>query len=121
MTTKKRIQPGEKVPLNLTAAERTLVLENVNCLDDEYTEAVRGVAPGQPVMLSLDELDDFGGYIAAEANHCKDKRLQKKLDAIFQKIQDLLDIYTDEEPAKTVKIEDARKAKALSDQSMQIA
>jgi len=121
VTSKKLIRPGEKLPLKLTADERTLVLDQVNCLDDEYMEAVRGAAPGQPVMLSLDELDDFGGYISAEANHTTNKKLQKKLDAIFQQIQDLLDTHTDEEPPKTVKIEDARKAKVLSDQTVQIA
>lgn len=121
MTSKKNIRPGEKVPLKLNDAERTLVLEEVNCVDDEYLEAVRRTPPGQPVMVTLDELNDFGGYVAAEANHTKDKKLQKKLDAIFQKMQDLLDTYTDEESATTVNIEDARTAEALSDQSFQIA
>jgi hypothetical protein len=72
-------------------------------------------------MITLDDLDDFGGYVAAEANHCKDKPKAKKLDAIFEKIQGLLDKFTDEEPPKTVKIEDARQEKMISDQSVQIA
>jgi len=52
-------------------------------------------------MMTLDELDDFCGYIAAEANHCEanhceDKKMEKKLDAVFEKIQRLLETYTDE-------------------------
>ena len=45
------------------------------------------------------------------ANHTEDKKLGKRLDVIFAKVQKLLDTYTDEEPPKTVKIEEPRKAK----------
>lgn len=121
MPTKKQIQPGEKVPLKLTAAERKLVLEDLMCLDEDYEQVIQGTPTGKPVMMTLDDLDDFGGYIAAEANHCDDKKKQKKLDAIFQKVQDLLGKYTDDEPPKTFKIEDARKEKVISDQALQIA
>ena len=118
---KKHIQPGEQVPLKLTAAERKLVLEGLLCLDKEYEEIIRGTPSGKPVMMTLADLDDFGGYIAAEANHCDDKKKQTKLDAIFREIQDLLDKYTDEELPQTVKIEDGRKARVISDQAVQIA
>ena len=121
MTSKKRIEPDEKVPLKLTAAERKLLLEGVLFLDDEYSQTIRDTPAGKPVMMTLDDLDDFGGYVAAEANHCNDKKKQKKLDAIFQKVQDLLDNYTDEEPPQTIKIEDAKKAKMISDQAVQVA
>ena len=109
MPTKKQIQPGEKVPLKLTATERKLVLEDLMCLDQEYEQIIRDTPTGKPVMMTLDDLDDFGGYIAAEANHCDDSKKQKKLDTVFEKIQSVLDRYTDEEPPQTLKIEDARK------------
>jgi hypothetical protein len=108
MTTKKQIQPGEKVPLKLTATERKLVLEDLLCLDEEYEQVIQGTPTGKPVMMTLDELDDFCGYIAAEANHCDDKKKEQKLDAVFGKIQDLLEKYTDEEPPQIIKIEDAK-------------
>ena len=88
MPTKKQIQPGEKVPLKLTAAERKLVLEDLMCLDEDYEQIIRDTPTGKPVMMTLDDLDDFGGYIAAEANHCDDKKKQKKLDTMFEKIQE---------------------------------
>ncbi len=116
-----QIRPGEKLPLKLTAAERTLVLEGLTCLDQEIEQVVKDTPTNEPVMLSLDDLDDFGGYVAAEANHCENKPKAKKLDAIFEKIQALLDKFTDEEPPQIVKIEDARKDKLLSDQAVQIA
>jgi hypothetical protein len=93
---KKRIQPGEKVPLKLTASERKLILEGLTCLDQNYEEMVRSTPSGKPMMLTLDDLEDFGGFIAAEANHCDDRGKQKKLDAIFDKIQTLQDGHTEE-------------------------
>lgn len=121
MTARKQIHPGEKVPLKLTATERKLVLEDLTCLDPEYEQTIRETPAGKPVMLTLDDLEDFGGYIAAEANHCDDHKKQKKLDTLFEKIQAVLDRYTDEAPPQTLKIEDARKAKMLSDQAVEMA
>ena len=106
---KKYIQPGEKVALRLTAPERMLVLECVNFLDDNCLLAIAGTSPSRPVMMTLDEIDDLSGFIAAEANHCDDRKRQKKLDAVFQKVVKLLDTYTDEEPApRTVSMDEAR-------------
>lgn len=121
MPTRKYIQPGEKVPLKLTATERKLILDDLMCLDKENEQVIRETPPGKPVMMSLDALDDFAGYIAAEANHCEDEKKRNKLDAVFEKIQALFDQYTDEAPPQTIKIEDARKAQAISDQAVQIA
>jgi len=113
---KKHIQSDEKVPLKLTSAERKLVLEGLLCLDSEIAEIIRGTPNGKPVMMTLDDLDDFAGFIAAEANHCDDKKKQQKLDTICEKIEDLLDKYTNED-ASTISIEQARGkfTKAISD------
>ena len=97
MPARKHIQPGEKVSLKLAAAERRLILEDLVLLDDEYEQIIRGAALGKPIMMTLDDLEDFGGYIAAEANHCGDRKKEAKLDEIFQRIQGLLETYTDEE------------------------
>ena len=111
MPTAKHIQPGTKIGLKLTATERKLILDDLMCLDDNYAQVIRDTPADQPVQFTLDDWDDFGGYIAAEANHTEDRKLGKKLDAIFNKVQKILDTHTDEEPLKTLKIEDARKAK----------
>lgn len=94
---KKFIQLGEAVPLKMTVTERKLVLEELMCLDEEHEQIIQSTPNGKPVMMSLDDLDDFAGYLAAEANHCDDKKKEQKLDAVFEKAQRVLDKYTDEE------------------------
>jgi hypothetical protein len=121
MNTHKHIQPGTKIGLKLTTTERKLILDDLMSLDDNYAQVIRDTPANQPVQFTLDDWDDFGGYIAAEANHAEDKKLGKKLHTIFNKIQEILDTHRDEEPPKTVKIEDARKAKVLSNQAVEIA
>ena len=110
MPTAKHIQPGTKIGLKLTAAERQMLLDDLMCLDDNYPQVIRDTPADQPIQFTLDDWDDFGGYIAAEANHTDDKKLGKKLDAVFNKIQKILDTHTDKEPPKPLKINDARKA-----------
>ncbi|MEX0610726.1 MAG: hypothetical protein WD738_04685, partial [Pirellulales bacterium] len=74
MTWKKQIRPDEKVGLKLTQAERTLCVEGLTLLSEQYEEAIRGAAANKPVMLTLDDLDELGGYVAADANHCEDRK-----------------------------------------------
>jgi hypothetical protein len=93
-----RIQPNEKVPLELNERERELILEHTFA-DKELTNRLRVVPrKGQrPVFrFTLDDLDDLGGFVAAEDNHTKDKKLRKELDHLFDRIQTTLDSYTDE-------------------------
>ncbi|MEW6237057.1 MAG: hypothetical protein AB1656_16860 [Candidatus Omnitrophota bacterium] len=79
--------------LLLTNSERSLILDKAS-LSDEMDKKIRFAAPsdGQTVIrLPLDDLDELAGCIAIEANHCQDKRIKKRWDKIFSKIQDILD------------------------------
>ena len=96
MPIKKRIAPGEKVPLKLTASQRQLVLDDLLMLDPMHERTIRETPADQPVMMSLDDLEDFAGYIAAEANHSEDRTKEDKLDRIFDRCQRMLDGFTDE-------------------------
>ena len=74
------------------------------CLDEEYEEAIRSTPTAEPIMLTLDEWDDLGGHIAAEANHAEDKKLQRELDAISSKIERLSSSDSNDEPSSKLKI-----------------
>ena len=84
---KKQMKPGEKVGLTLTQAERTLLLNAMHGVTEEIRDVIRATPTAQPVMLTLDDLNDLEGHVAAEANHTKDKKLRQRLDAISEKIQ----------------------------------
>jgi hypothetical protein len=96
MARKRRIQPGEKIGLKLTQAERDLLLEALLLPPKGVEQAVQDTPPSEPLMLDLDELDDLAGHVAAAANHAEDKKLRSKLDRISRKIAGLLDRHTDQ-------------------------
>ena len=118
---KKHFQSDDKIGLKLTQAERSLLLEGLTLLPSKFEEAVKGTPAKEPVLLTLDDLDELGAFIAAEANHTQDKKKGKKLDAIFQKIQKVLDTHTDEEPPRTISFDDATKSKTLIGNAVQVA
>jgi len=117
---KKCIEKNEKLGVRLTPAERNLIVEDPIHIHDELADRIRATPTGAPVLLTLDDLEDLGGYVAAEANHTTDKKLRKKLDAIFSKIQDLLETHADEEPPNSLKIEDAQREKLVAEQTVQL-
>jgi hypothetical protein len=121
MTRKKLIGKEKKVGIKLSIEERKLILEDPIHMHDELADPIRATPTGAPVLLTLDDLEDLGGYVAAEANHTADRKLRKKLDAIFAKIQDLLETHDDEEPPKSLKIEDAQRQKLVVDKTVELA
>ena len=104
---KRQIPYGQRVPLRLTAAQRTLLVDGLTFLDQEYEQQIRQTPLTEPVMMTLDELDDLSGFVAAEANHCGQPTKCRRLDALFEKILNLLDRYVElaEEQSPTAKDE----------------
>ncbi len=95
------IEPGQKLELDLTPAERKAILDHLTLLPPEYEVMLKKIHPEQPLLLTLDEVEDFSGYVAAESNHTKDRKLRAILDAAYKKMGTLLDTFTDQEtPAK---------------------
>jgi translation initiation factor 2 alpha subunit (eIF-2alpha) len=45
------------------------------------------------VKYSTYDLDELIGFIAAEANHTVDKKIGKKLDRLFDKLNSILEKY----------------------------
>jgi repressor LexA len=94
------IKPGTKLAVRLSERERDLVVERA-FLDPEVETALQqaaSVGPKLVVNLDLDDIDDLLGRVAAEANHCDDRRVQRVLDAVCDRLSALLDQFTDEAP-----------------------
>jgi hypothetical protein len=94
MIMKKRIPYGTKLPVKLTLQERDLIRNETLCNPDFARFAVIE-GKGVILNLSLDDIEEIQGYIAAEANHTKSRKLQKNLDRLFSKFQVYLDTYDD--------------------------
>jgi hypothetical protein len=100
---RKQITPDERVPLELSDHERELILKHTFA-DDDLTGRLRIVRrPGEPPIyrFTLDDLDELAGHVAAEANHAKDKKLQKQLHRLYARIAAVLESYTDETDRST--------------------
>ena len=96
---RKRIRPDEKVPLELNDRERELILRH-SLADEELTGRLRiAPRPNEPPVchFTLEELDELVGYVAAEANHARDKKLQKEWDRLYARLATVLESYTDED------------------------
>ena len=92
---KKRIPYGTKLPVKLTLQERDLIRNETLCNPDFARFAVIE-GKGVILNLSLDDIEEIQGYIAAEANQTKSRKLQKNLDRLFSKFQVYLDTYDDQ-------------------------
>jgi hypothetical protein len=100
---RKQVTPDQKVPLELSDRERELILKHTFA-DDELTGRLRIVPrPGEPPVyrFTLDDLDELAGYVAAEANHAKIKKIEKELRQLYARIAAVLESYTDENNGST--------------------
>lgn len=100
---RKQIAVGEKVPLELNERERDLIAKHTFA-GNNLTDRLRIMpSPGRRPYyhFSLDDLDELAGYVAAEANHAKVKRLEKELRRLFARIMEVLESYTDEPGGST--------------------
>jgi len=92
------VDPGGLVPVRLTPAQRDLILEQV-FIDTDVAERLRTAeVDGASVIvrLSLDDLEDLLGAVAAEANHTTSASLETRLDAIYARLRDVEETHTDD-------------------------
>jgi repressor LexA len=94
----------------LTTQERDLILERT-FIDDEIGARLSGAAPhgsGLVVQLTLDDVDDLAGHVAAEANHCSEPRVRRVLDAVHDRLAIIERTFTDEEEAPEAVVRDSK-------------
>jgi repressor LexA len=51
------------------------------------------------VGLTLDDLDDLLGHVAAQANHSDDGNLRKRLETLYNRLRDVEESHTDDPSA----------------------
>ena len=93
----RRIKPDERVPVTFTARERILILEHTFAGGEviEPLEAAREARGSCVAKYTLEDLDELLGYVAAEANHAKSKKLQSGLDALYDRLQEEMRSFDD--------------------------
>ena len=90
---KKIINSDEKIGLELSSAERKLLLTGLVYLHNRVEEEIRSTPAGVPVKIRIGDLDDMAGHVAGEANHAKTERTEEILSGLFEKIEELLALY----------------------------
>ncbi len=114
MTGRKRIEKYDEFGLQLSQAERKLVLEGVAGLSPGIAQTIQRTPTKQPIRMVLNDWKELAAHIAIEANETGDNKLQENLDAVFSKIHDLLERHNDEEPSVTIE-------PTLAEESLQLA
>ena len=85
----------KRISVRFTIEERDLILKQT-FVGDDLTEKLHEAKAGGNIIkveYTLDELDDLAGFIAAEANHAENKKLEKKLEALYDKISNIENKY----------------------------
>ncbi len=96
---RKKIKYGEPVDVSFTQGERTLMLE-YTLAGPDLTDRLRVASiRGRNIVakFTLDDLDELLGYIAAEANHSEEPKLQKRLDSLHDRLKTKMESYDDGE------------------------
>ncbi|MGH7848581.1 MAG: hypothetical protein ACREQW_25865, partial [Candidatus Binatia bacterium] len=95
----KRIKPNERISFELTRRERDLILERT-FIDPQIEHRLRLAAISGSklvVNLTLDDIDELAGSLAAEANHCDDPKTRRALDTVYDRLAKLEARYTDDQ------------------------
>ena len=101
MPPRKYIESETRLPCRLSSRQRDLILERA-MLDADIEKRLRdAIAMGSEIAveLTLNDIDDLLGSVAAEANHSDDGKVRRLLDPVCDQLSRLLDQYTDDTPA----------------------
>ena len=94
---RKRIKQGQKVAVGFKPRARELVLDDTFAGPD-LTGALRKtrLVDGRHIVrYTPADLEELLGFVAAEANHSTDKRIQKELDTLHGRLGREMESYDD--------------------------
>lgn len=88
MRDRKYVRSDETVPISISAGERDLIKEHtfIDLELKEILDHARKTRKGLIIDITLDDLDELLGFIAAEASHTKDADLERALDEIYDRL-----------------------------------
>jgi hypothetical protein len=93
-----RVLPGVKLRLQFSDEERRLILDDWTIsmgLTEKQMKALEK-AKRPELSMTLADWDDFMGYVASASNHARDgSKLQRRADALSDRIQLLLQTHTE--------------------------
>jgi hypothetical protein len=99
MRTRKKIPYGQPIDVVFTDRERVLISEHTFA-DPELTSPLDAAERRGTKLIAkytLDDLDALLGFVAAAANHTKDRKLEKGLRALFARLHEEMKRYDDGE------------------------
>jgi hypothetical protein len=88
----KRIPSGTMLPVSFSSKELEDIRECV-MIDDSFGQHAVVAGKRLRLDLSLNEIEEIQGHVAAEANHTRDAKQRQRLDKLFEKFQRFLDRY----------------------------
>ena len=94
---RKKIKQGKKVAFGFKPRERELVLDHTFA-GPGLTSALRKarLVDGRHIVrYMLADLEELLGFVAAEANHSTDKKLQNELDTLHARLSLEMESYDD--------------------------
>lgn len=93
---RKRIPYGTKLPVDFSRPELDDIRERT-FIDPEFGRHATVEGKRLRLDLSLDDIEEIQGHVAAAANHTRDAKQRQRLDKLFDKFQKFLDRYDDQE------------------------
>ena len=84
-----------EIEIKFTPQERDLIIDHTFTGPDLTKRLQIAEIKGTRLIVkySTYDLDELIGFIAAEANHTDDKKIEKKLDRLFDKLNFILEKY----------------------------
>ncbi len=85
----------DEIEIKFTPQERDLIIDHTFTGPNLTQRLQIAEIKGKYLIAkySMYDLDELIGFIAAEANHTDDKKNEKKLDRLFDKLNSILEKY----------------------------
>lgn len=89
--TRKRLPGDIKVPVVLSTGEISDIRKHTLLGPDLLRAGMVEANGSLRFSWSLDDIEEVLGYVAASANHSKNRKLEKRLERIYDNLRDLLE------------------------------